>query len=105
MSKLQNIVALSTTEEKYIAASHASKEAVWLKSLFGEFVRFQDNINLFCDSQSAIPLAKNIAYHSKSKHIPIKYHFVRQVNIEWNSLLKKCIQRKTVQTCSRNQFY
>ena len=36
MSKLQNIVSLSTTEEKYIAASHACKEAVWLKALLGE---------------------------------------------------------------------
>eukprot|EP00253_Pinus_taeda_P032276 PITA_32276 len=77
MSKLQNIVALSTTEAEYIAASHACKEAIWLKGLFGEFGRLQDNIKLFCDSQSAIHLAKNLAYHSKSKHIPIKYHFVR----------------------------
>eukprot|EP00253_Pinus_taeda_P023901 PITA_23901 len=79
MSKLQNIVALSTTEAEYIAASHACKEAIWLKGLFGEFGKLQDNIKLFCDSQSAIHLAKNLAYHSKSKHIPIKYHFVRQV--------------------------
>eukprot|EP00253_Pinus_taeda_P017565 PITA_17565 len=82
MSKLQNIVALSTTEAEYIAASHACKEAIWLKGLFGEFGRSQDNIKLFCDSQSAIHLAKNPAYHSKSKHIPIKYHFVRQVITE-----------------------
>ena len=77
ISKLQNIVALSTTEEKYIAASHDFKEVVWLKGLFGEFGRLQDNIKLFCDSESAIHLAKNPAYHSKSKHIPIKYHFIR----------------------------
>eukprot|EP00253_Pinus_taeda_P005185 PITA_05185 len=82
MSNLQNIVALSTTEAKYIAASHACKEVIWLKGLFGEFGRLQDNIKLFCDSQSAIHLAKNLAYHSKSKHIPIKYHFVRQVITE-----------------------
>ena len=50
MSKLQNIVALSTTEAEYIAASHACKEAIWLKGLFGEFGRLQDNIKLFCDS-------------------------------------------------------
>eukprot|EP00253_Pinus_taeda_P022718 PITA_22718 len=76
MSKLQNIVALSTTEAEYIAAPHACKEAIWLKGLFGEFGRLQDNIKLFCDSQSATHLAKNLAYHRKSKHIPIKYHFV-----------------------------
>eukprot|EP00253_Pinus_taeda_P008669 PITA_08669 len=89
MSKLQNIVALSTTEAEYIVASHASKEAIWLKGLFGEFGRFHDNIKLFCDSQSAIHLAKNLAYHSKSKHIPIKYHFVTQVIIERGVSLEK----------------
>eukprot|EP00253_Pinus_taeda_P027716 PITA_27716 len=82
MSKLQNIVALSTIEEEYVIASHACKEVIWLKGLFGEFGRLQENIKLFCDSQSAIHLAKNPAYHSKSKHIPIKYHFVREVITE-----------------------
>eukprot|EP00253_Pinus_taeda_P028030 PITA_28030 len=89
MSKLQNIVALSTTEAEYIANSHACKEAIWLKGLFGEFGRLHDNIKLFCDSQSAIHLAKNPAYHSKSKHIPIKYHFVRQVITERGVSLEK----------------
>eukprot|EP00253_Pinus_taeda_P027761 PITA_27761 len=89
MSKLQNIVALSTTEAEYIAASHACKEAMSLKGLCGEFGRLQDNIKVFCDSQSAIHLAKNPAYHSKSKHIPIKYHFVRQVITERRVSLEK----------------
>eukprot|EP00253_Pinus_taeda_P004176 PITA_04176 len=89
MSKLQNIVALSTTEAEYIAASYACKEAIWLKGLFGEFGRLQENIKLFCDSQSAIHLAKNSAYHSKSKHIPIKYHFIRQVITERGVSLEK----------------
>eukprot|EP00253_Pinus_taeda_P020701 PITA_20701 len=77
MSKLHNIVGLSTTEAEYIATSHPCKEVIWLKGLFGEFGRLHDNVKLFCDSQSEIHLAKNLAYHSKSKHIPIKYHFVR----------------------------
>jgi hypothetical protein len=89
MSKLQNIVALSTTEAEYVAASHACKEAVWLKGLFGEFGRIQDKVKLLCDSQSAIHLAKNPAYHSKTKHIPIKYHFVRQVIDEGGVSLEK----------------
>ena len=94
MSKLQEIVALSTTEAEYIAASHACKEAIWLKGLFGEFGRLQDNIKLFCDSQSAIHLAKDPAYHSKSKHIPIKYHFVRQVITERGVSLEKVHTRE-----------
>eukprot|EP00253_Pinus_taeda_P034137 PITA_34137 len=97
MSKLQNIVALSTTEAEYIDASHACKEAVWLKGLLGEFGRLHDNIRLLCDSQSAIHLAKNPAYHSKSKHIPIKYHFVRQVITESRVSLEKV---HTKENCS-----
>eukprot|EP00253_Pinus_taeda_P018562 PITA_18562 len=89
MLKLQNIVALSTTEAEYIATSHACKEAVWLKGLLGEFGRLRDNIKLFCDSQSSIHLAKNLAYHSKSKHIPIKYHFARQGITERGVFLEK----------------
>ena len=89
ISKLQNIVSLSTTEVEYIATSHACKEEVWLKGLFGEFGRLQENIKLFCDSKSAIHLAKNPSYHSKSNHIPIKYHFVRQVITERGVSLEK----------------
>jgi hypothetical protein len=79
MSKLQNIVALSTTEAEYMATSHACKETIWLKGLLGEFGRMQDKVKVFCDSQSVIHLDRNLAYHSKMKHIFIKYHFVRQV--------------------------
>jgi hypothetical protein len=89
MSKLQNVVSLSTTEAEYIAASHACKETIWLKGLLGEFGRMQDKVKLFCDSQSAIHLAKNTTYHSKTKHIPIKYHFVRHVIDEGRGALEK----------------
>jgi hypothetical protein len=89
MSKLHSIVSLSTTEAEYITASHACKEAVWLKSLFGEFERTQDKVKILFDSQSAIHLAKNPTYHSKTKHIPIKYHFVRQVIDEGGVSLEK----------------
>ena len=94
MSKLQNIVALSTTEAEYIAASHACKEAVWLKGLLGELGKVQNTIKVFCDSQSAIHLAKNPAYHSKTKHIPIKYHFVRHVVHEGGVVLEKVHTKK-----------
>ena len=49
----------------------------------------QDKVKLLCDSQSAIHLAKNPAYHNKTKHIPIKYHFVRQVIDEGGVSLEK----------------
>eukprot|EP00253_Pinus_taeda_P035824 PITA_35824 len=79
MSKLQETVALSTTEAKYIAASDAIKEAIWLKGLLDEIGRKQEKVNVLCDSQSAIHLATNPAYHSRTKHIDVRYHFLRHV--------------------------
>jgi phosphoribosyl-AMP cyclohydrolase len=67
MSKRQAVVALSTTEAEYMAATHASKEAVWLQRLCSGIGLVQQAVRLDCDSQSAIFLAKNPAYHSKTK--------------------------------------
>ncbi|MCF8701923.1 Ty1/Copia family ribonuclease HI, partial [Corynebacterium sp. MC-10] len=78
VSKLQSVVATSTTEAEYVAATQASKEAVWLKMIMEELGHEQENIPLFCDSQSALYLARNPAFHSKSKHIRVQYHFVRE---------------------------
>ena len=79
MSKKQSIVALSTTEVEYMAATHASKEAVWLQRLCSSMGLIQGAIRIDCDSQSAIFLAKNLAYHSKTKHIDVQCHFVRNM--------------------------
>ena len=79
MSKLQETVVLSTTEAEYIVASDASKEAIWLKGLLEEIGRTRENVNVLYDSQSAIHLATNPAYHSRTKHIDVRYHFLRHV--------------------------
>ena len=79
MSKKQSIVALSTTEAKYMVATHASKEAVWLQRLCSSMGLVQGAIRIDYQSQSAIFLAKNPAYHSKTKHIDVQYHFVRDM--------------------------
>ena len=71
MSKKQSVVALSTTEAEYMAAIHASKEAVWLQRLCLNMGLVQEAIRIDCDNQSAIFLAKNPAYHSKTKHIDV----------------------------------
>jgi hypothetical protein len=55
----------------------------------GEFGKVQDKVNVLCDSQSVIHLAINPTYHSKTKHIAIKYHFVRQVIDGGGVALKK----------------
>ena len=62
MSKIQAVVALSTTEAEYMAATHARKEAVWLQRLCLGIGFIQKRVRLDCDSQSAIFLEKNPAY-------------------------------------------
>ncbi|KAE8657593.1 ABC transporter B family member 6 [Hibiscus syriacus] len=65
--QLQKIVALSTTEAEYVAVTEASKEMVWLQSFLEELDKKQENNVLYCDSQSAIHLAKNPYFHSRTK--------------------------------------
>jgi len=89
MSKKQSIVALSTTEAEYMAATHASKEAVWLQRLCSSMGLVQGAIRIDCDNQSGIFLAKNPAYHSKTKHIDVQYHFVRDMIEDKKVLLVK----------------
>eukprot|EP00253_Pinus_taeda_P034437 PITA_34437 len=71
MSKKQFVVELSTIETEYMVATHASKEAVCLQRLCSSMGLVQGAIRIDCDSQSAIFLAKNPAYHSKTKHIDV----------------------------------
>eukprot|EP00253_Pinus_taeda_P031985 PITA_31985 len=89
MSKKQSVVALSTTEAEYMAATHARKEAVWLQRLCSSMGLVQGAIRVDYDNQSAIFLAKNPAYHSKTKHIDVQYHFVRDMIEDKKVLLVK----------------
>jgi ATP-binding cassette subfamily B (MDR/TAP) protein 1 len=88
-STLQKIVALSTTEAEYVAVSESAKEIVWLQSFLKELGKMNEKGTLYSDSQSAIFLAKNPAFHSRTKHIQIKYHFIRQLLDEEQLMLEK----------------
>jgi hypothetical protein len=71
-SKLQKIVAISTIEAEYVALTEAGKEMVWLQSFLDELGKKNEMGILHSDSQSAIFLAKNPAYHSRTKHIQLR---------------------------------
>jgi hypothetical protein len=84
--KRQEIISLSTTESEYIAATHAAKEALWLRSLLSQLFASPDQpTTLFSDNQSAIALSKDHQYHARTKHIDVRFHFIRWV-IENGSL-------------------
>jgi hypothetical protein len=73
-------------EAKYIVASDASKEAIWLRKLVsGLFGDKLETTVVHCDNQSCIKLIENLVFHDMSKHIDMRYHYIREL-----------VQRKTV---------
>jgi hypothetical protein len=76
---LQPVVAQSTTEAEYMAITEACKESIWLKGLYAELCGDDSCVNMFCDSQSAIYLTKDQMFHERTKHIDVKYHYVRDI--------------------------
>ncbi|KAK2451550.1 putative mitochondrial protein [Trifolium repens] len=78
-SKKQNCVALSTAEAEYIAAGSSCSQLVWMKQMLKEYDVEQDVITLYCDNLSAINISKNPVQRSKTKHIDIRHHFIRDL--------------------------
>jgi len=94
-SKRQATVALSSCEAEYIAECEAAKEAIWLQRLLCQ-LRVdcsQSNtprpVNILGDNRGALALAKNPIFHARTKHVDIRYHFVREkveerlIKMEW----------------------
>jgi hypothetical protein len=78
LSRKQTSMALNTSEAEYIAANVASCEAVWLQKLLaGIFDLELDPTLIHCDNQSWVKLTENHLFHDRSKHIEIKYHYMR----------------------------
>ena len=88
-SKLQKCVALSTTGAEYIAVTEGCKEFLWLKKFLKELGLEQEKYVLYCDNQSAIHMSKNPSFHSRSKHIDIRHHWIRDVLEEKSLQLEK----------------
>jgi hypothetical protein len=79
-SKKKSCVALSTIEVEYVAACATCREAVWLhKLLSGLFVLKMEAICIWCANQSCMKLSENLVFHDRSKHIEIKYHYIRDM--------------------------
>lgn len=79
-SKKQELITTSTTEAEYVAATHAAKEAIWIRRLLGEVFRpLSEPTTLYSASQSAIALTEDGHYHARTKHIDIRYHFIHYV--------------------------
>ena len=77
--KLQKCVALSTREAEYIVVTEGSKEALWMRKLLEELGLQQEKYVVYNDRQSVIHLSMNPTFHSRSKHIDVRYHWICDV--------------------------
>jgi hypothetical protein len=86
----QKTVSLSSCESEFKAATAAAQQALWLRSLFSEVMKQKpDIVTLYVDNNSAIALMKNAVFHGRSKHIDIKYHFIRECIEEGQIMVKR----------------
>ncbi|CAI0444726.1 unnamed protein product [Linum tenue] len=81
-SKKQPVVTLSTTEAEFVAASYCATQCVWLQRLLGQMgwkEGVKECTSILCDNSSAIKLSKNPVLHWRSKHIDVRFHFLREL--------------------------
>jgi len=76
-ARKQTSVALSTTEAEYIAAASCCSQILWMRHTLSDYGLTYGRVPIFIDSTSAISLAKNPVLHSRSKHIDVRFHFLR----------------------------
>ncbi|GJU54255.1 retrovirus-related pol polyprotein from transposon TNT 1-94 [Tanacetum coccineum] len=76
-SKKQTALAISTTEAEYVSAEKACQQALWMKKALIDYDIRLDDVLLMCDNKGAIDLSKNPMQHSRTKHIEICHHFLR----------------------------
>ncbi|GJY88526.1 retrovirus-related pol polyprotein from transposon TNT 1-94 [Tanacetum coccineum] len=77
-SKKQTSTSISSTEAEYIAMSGCCAQILWMRSQLSDYGFAYNHIPLYCDNKSAIALCCNNVQHSRSKHIDIRHHFIRE---------------------------
>eukprot|EP00253_Pinus_taeda_P008912 PITA_08912 len=90
-SKKQSIVALSTAEAEYLAATAAACQAVWMRRMLRSLGQEQPKATvIFCDNSSAIALSKNSVFHKRTKHIDTRFHYIRELVSNGEIVLEHC---------------
>lgn len=77
------VVALSSIEFEYIALFRWVKERIWLKDLTSEMYDGKCEVKIFCENQTALALSRNQTFLDRTKHIDVRFHFIRDAVIEW----------------------
>ena len=91
----QTLVTLSTAESEYVAATDAAKEGLWIRSFIAQifeptFTLIQNPTILNSDNQAAIAISKDHQFHGRTKHIDVRYHFIRYIIEDGKIILVYC---------------
>ncbi|KAK4340775.1 hypothetical protein RND71_039276 [Anisodus tanguticus] len=78
-SHKQNCVSLSTVESEYVAAGSCCAQLIWLRHMLDDYGISNNSMILYCDNLSAINISKNPVQRSRTKHIDIRHHFLRDL--------------------------
>eukprot|EP00253_Pinus_taeda_P029848 PITA_29848 len=90
-SKKKSIVALSTAEAEYVAATTAACQTVWMRRMLRSLSQEQAKATvIFCDNSSAIALSKNSVFHKRTKHIDTRFHYIRKLVNNGEIVLEHC---------------
>ena len=82
---------MSSSEAEYVAVTSAACQAIWLRRLLADFLQIQRGATeVFCDNKATIAMTKNPAFHSRTKHIDIRYHFIRKLVADEEVTLSYC---------------
>ncbi|GJU20456.1 retrovirus-related pol polyprotein from transposon TNT 1-94 [Tanacetum coccineum] len=106
-SKRQKSAAISSTEAEYIAMSGCCAQILWMRSQLTDYGLGFNKIPMYCDNKSAIALSCNNVQHSRSKHIDIRFHFIKEhvncgdelyfrqyVSINWRAASQKALSKR-----------
>ncbi|GJW59230.1 retrovirus-related pol polyprotein from transposon TNT 1-94 [Tanacetum coccineum] len=95
-SKKQTALAISTTEAEYVSAGKACQQALWMKQALVDYGIRLDDIPIMCDNKGAIDLSKNPVQHSRTKHIEIRHHFLRDNVQKGNISIEKVLSEDNI---------
>ncbi|KAI3770544.1 hypothetical protein L6452_01680 [Arctium lappa] len=76
-SKKQNCVSISTAEAEYVTAASYCAQVLWMKTQLRDYGMLYKTVPIYCDSKSAIAISVNPVQHTKTKHIDMRYHFIK----------------------------
>lgn len=90
-SKKQPVVTLSSTEAEYVAAALCASHCVWMQQVLTQIGgTMSKSVKVFCDNTSTIKLTRNPVFHGRSKHINVRFHFLRELTNDGTLIMEHC---------------